>query len=282
MKTTILFLLFFTIVNANVFSQVSTLDGVYKKDRIPTKFYSKYAVLRESDAMWSKRVWRVVDLNEKMNLAFKYPASKQTSDRKNLIDVIMDAIESDSLIAYGYENDEFTRAITLQEVLSRGGARIDTVMMQDSVPPYAEIPIVVKKEFDRDKVVGYRIKEDWFFDKQRSVMDVPNIGIAPLIYAVDETGAIREGNIKIPLFWVYYPEARNLFSKNEIFNSGNNAQRLSYDDVFQKRLFGSYIYKESNVYDRRISDYTQGISALLESERVKESITNFEHDMWEF
>ena len=282
MRTVISLLLFCAVFNTEVFSQESIIGGTFKKEDTKNSEYSKYAVLREADAMWSKRVWRVIDLNEKMNLAFKYPPSKQTTDRKNLIDVIMDAIEEDSLIAYGYEDDEFTRAITLKEILSRGGARIDTVMMPNPEPPYDEQPSVIQTEFSRDKVIAYRVKEDWFFDKQRSVMEVRIVGIAPLIYAVDETGAIREGNIKIPLFWIYYPEARNLFSKSEIFNSGNNAQRLSYDDVFQKRLFGSYVYKESNVYDRRISDYTQGVSALIESERVKEEITNFEHDMWEF
>jgi gliding motility associated protien GldN len=282
MRTVISLLLFCTVFNTEVFSQEEIIEGAFKKEDTKNSQYSKYAVLREADAMWSKRVWRVIDLNEKMNLAFKYPSSKQTSDRKNLIDVIMDAIEDNSLVVYGFEDDEFIRTITLKEILSRGGARIDSVIMQEPEPPYEEYTAVIQTEFSRDKVIGYRIKEDWFFDKQRSVMDVRIVGIAPLIYAVDETGAIREGNIKIPLFWIYYPEARDLFSKSEIFNPGNNAQRLSYDDVFQKRLFGSYIYKESNVYDRRISDYTQGLSTLQESERVKEEIINFEHDMWEF
>ena len=133
-----------------------------------------------------------IEFNEKMNLAFKYPASNQTTDRKNLIDVILDAIASDVLIAYGFEDDEFIRPITLKEILSRGGARTDTIIMQHPEPPYEEYPAVVTTEFSRDKVVGYRVKEDWFFDKQRSVIDVRIIGIAPLIYAVDETGAIRD------------------------------------------------------------------------------------------
>ena len=86
----------------------------------------------------------------------------------------------------------------------------------------------------------------------------------------------------MPLFWVYYPEARKLLANSEVFNRENDAARLSFDDMFQKRLFGSYIYKESNVYDRRIEDYRTGINALLESEKIKEDISNFEHDMWEF
>jgi gliding motility associated protien GldN len=224
----------------------------------------------------------VIDLQEKINLPLKYPSSKQTADRKNLMDVMMDAITEGSLTPYSFENDEFLTPLTVKEIEGRGGSRTDTVKMQRPDPPYDEYDTIIAREFSRDKVIGYRVKEDWFFDKQRSVIDVRIIGLAPLIYAVDEKGEVREGNIKIPLFWIYYPEARRLFANSEVFNRENDAERRTFDDIFQKRLFGSYIYKESNVYDRRIEDYKQGLSALLESERIKMDITNFEHDMWEF
>ena len=170
----------------------------------------------------------------------------------------------------------------MSEIESKGGARVDTVRIQMPEPPYNEYDTVIARDFSPDKVIGYRLKEDWFFDKQRSVMEVRIIGFAPLVFLMDEDGNVREGNIKVPLFWVYYPEARNLLATTEAFNRTNDAERRSFDDIFQKRLFGSYIYKESNVYDRRIENYRQGISQLLESEKIKNEITNFEHDMWEF
>ena len=113
-------------------------------------------------------------------------------------------------------------------------------------------------------------------------MDVRIIGIAPMAYAKNEAGEIREGNIRVPLFWIYYPEARKLLANAECFNRTNDAERRSFDDIFQKRLFSSFIYKESNVYDRRIEDYKTGLNALLESEKIKDEITNLEHDMWEY
>ncbi len=281
MKLRILFLLIFTVMGGMAFSQ-NVLDGVYVKEHTVERQVIPYPFLREADVMWSKRVWRVIDLNEKMNLALRYPSSKQTTNRKSLIDLLMDAVEEGSLTAYSYADDEFTLPLTMKDIISRGGARIDTVQMQRPDPPYDTYDTVIAREFSRDKVIGFRVKEDWFFDKQRSVMDVRIIGIAPLMFAVAEDGNVREGNIKMPLFWVYYPEARKLLANGEVFNRENDAERRSFDDIFQKRLFGSYIYKESNVFDRRIEDYRQGINALLESEKIKESISNFEHDMWEF
>lgn len=273
---------FFASLLAGAAMSQNVLDGVYVKEHTVTRQVIPYPYLREADVMWSKRVWRVIDLNEKINLPLKYPLHDATKDRKNLIDVLMDAITEGSLTAYGYIDDQFTLPITLKEIEARGGARTDSTKMQHPDPPYDEFDTLIVKEFSRDNVIGYRVKEDWFFDKQRSVMDVRIIGIAPLIYDRDEFGNVREGNIKKPLFWIYYPEARKLLANAEVFNRQNDAERRSFDDIFQKRLFGSYIYKEANVYDRLISDYRQGLSALLEAERIKDDITNFEHDMWEF
>ena len=260
----------------------NVLDGVYVKEHTLTRQVIPYPYLREADVMFSKRIWRVMDLQEKINLPFKYPLSKSTTNRKNLMDVFVDAIKEGSLTAYGFEDDEFTMPITWDKIESRGGARTDTIQMARDIPPYEEFDTVITRSFSADKVIGFNIKEDWFFDKQRSVLDVRIIGLAPLMFAVDETGNIREGNYKIPLFWIYYPEARKLLCNAEVFNRENDAERRSFDDIFQKRFFGSYITKESNVYDRRIDEYKQGINALLESEKIKNEITNFEHDMWEF
>jgi gliding motility associated protien GldN len=268
-------------LTGSLFAQ-NVLDGIYVKEHTSTRTPLAYPYLREADVMWSKRIWRYIDLSEKINLPLKWPLSKSTQDRESLIDVIMEAVAEGSLTAYSAEDDEFTAPITMKEIESRGGSRTDTMRMSRPDPPYDEYDTVITKEFSRDKVIGYRLKEDWFFDRQRSVMEVRIIGIAPMVLATTESGEVREGGEKKPLFWVYYPEARKLFANSEVFNRQNDAERRSFDDIFQKRFFSSYIYKESNVFDRRVSDYALGLSGLLEGERIKSEIVNLEHDMWEY
>lgn len=162
------------------------------------------------------------------------------------------------------------------------GVRVDTLWVPNPDNTDELIPTVVRNEFNPNEIIQYRIKEEWFFDKQRSVMDVRIIGLAPLYFLKDETGTIREGVPATPVFWIYYPEARKIFANQEVFIRGNDSDRRTWDDIFLKRMFASFIYKENNVFDRRIQEYAQGMDALIEAERIKMDIVNLEHDLWEF
>ena len=259
--------------------QDDLMDGAYRKNHMLTKWHMAYPDVREADAMWSKSIWRVIDLREKINLPLSYPKT-DIRDRKSLMDILWSAIREGTLIPY--ETDEFIVPKSIVAIEKSAGAGIDTIMVPDANPPYNEHPVPIKRELATENVIQYRLKEEWFFDKQRSVMEVRIIGIAPIVYATDDQGNIREGGETKPLFWIYFPDVRKLLAQAEVFNRENNAQRRSFDDIFQKRMFNSYIMKESNVYDRRISEYSQGIKAQQESDRIKAMIINFEHDMWEY
>jgi len=136
----------------------------------------------------------------------------------------------------------------------------------------------IEEEVNSQEIKFYEMKEDWFFERERSVMDVRIIGLKPVREYENEAGepALED------LFWIYFPEARYVFANNEVYNRKNDAERRTYEDVFWKRQFESTIIKESNVYDRQINEYKTGIDALLEAERIKDEIFRFEHDMWSF
>lgn len=254
-------------------------DGVYDKKTTIEKKPITYPWVREADVVWSKRIWRVIDLREKMNQAFYYPEEPH-NDLRSLMQVFLDALKEGAITAYDASNpsDEFIVPLTYQEIMNRL-ERTDSVPMQRPYPPYDWYDTVISVKFNPSDVKRFRIKEDWFFDKQRSVMEVRVLGICPVRDNFDEKGLFRAYD---PLFWINFPEARPILAKAEVFNRYNSAARKTYDDIFWKRMFSSYIYKEDNVYDRRISDYATGVDALMEAERVKAELFNFEHNLWEF
>lgn len=276
-RRSILILLMSAMSFGSVLGQ-NVLDGVYVREHNPQRRVVPLSFLREADVMWSKKIWRIIDLKEKMNLPFGMPEEK-INDRRSLNHILYDAVKNGELTAY--KDEEFMGPMTREE-FNQFGSRVDTTWAPDPENPDVLIPVVSTREFNANEIIQYRIKEEWFFDKQRSVMDVRIIGIAPLYMLKDESGAVREGVPPQPVFWIYYPEARNIFANQEVYMRGNDSDRRTWDDIFLKRMFASYIYKENNVFDRRIEDYVQGMDALLEAERIKMDITNLEHDLWEF
>ncbi len=258
---------------------VPVIDGIANKTTITEKKPLSYAWVRESDIAWSRRVWRVIDTREKMNQPFYFPEVAH-NNWKNLATVLLDALQEGKLTAYDASSptDEFIVPLSYSDLMKRL-QRKDSMHLQRSKPPYEYYDTLITKTFNAGDVKRFRIKEDWFFDKQRSVMEVRIIGICPVRDNIDDKGNIRGND---PLFWIYYPEARPILAKAEVFNLKNGAERRSYDDIFLKRLFASYVYKEENVFDRKITEYSQGIDAILESDRIKRELIDFEEELWQY
>ncbi len=257
----------------------NVLDGVYVKEHYPTRKIIPYTHLREADVMWATRIWRKLDLREKINHPLYYP-TEPIKNRRSLAQTIVEAVREGSLTAYDALDDEFTITLTKAEI-ERKLSYVDTQYIESPDPPYDLVMTLIPEEFDPADVKEFRVKEDWFFDRQRSVMDVRIIGIQPVAENKDKaTGEVRGTE---PMFWVYFPEARNIFASAEVFNRQNDAERKTLEDIFWKRMFGSYIYKEKNVYDRSIADYMLNtLDQLLEAEKIKENIFILEHDLWEY
>lgn len=253
-------------------------DGVYDKQAVLQLQPIPYVYLREADVVWTKRIWRTLDLREKMNLPFYFPEQAQ-NNWKSFMQILLDAIKEGSVTAYSPLSDEFLYPISYKELMDK----LETtqrVTLQRPDNPDITFDTVISKFFYASDVKKLRLKEDWFFDKQRSVFEVRILGICPVMDNYSEEGIYRGDE---PLFWVYFPECRNLFAHNEMFNLKNgSAGRLTYDEVFTKRVFSSYIYKAENVYDRQINQYATGIDALLEAERAKNYLFEFEEGLWEY
>ena len=285
MKKLFLFALIAGMFQFSYAQDQTILDGAYKKDIRDggdDRKIQGYQHVREADVMWSTKIERVINLREKINQVFYFPI-QEIDDRRNLIDVLMDAVKEGTITAYGnaYKDDEFKSPMSQSDINSIGidGEAIEiTEIYDDEIEDYR--PDTIINIFARTNVRKYRIKEEWYFDKQRSVMDFRIIGLCPVMDRYDDNGIYRGES---SLFWVYFPEARTVLSKAEVFNHRkNDAARLTYDDIFHKRFFNSYIVKESNKYNRKITEYKEGIDALLEAEAIQEEIFNLEHDLWEY
>jgi gliding motility associated protien GldN len=260
------------------FAQNKILDGIYIKENTPTRRVIPYTHVREADAMWMRRIWRSLDMHEKLNHTLYYPI-EEINNRKSLFSVIKHAIEEGTITAYGNAafDDEFKSALTKTEALATLTEMTNIMredeegnLLLDSVP----------EEVTSREIKLYWMKEEWFFDRERSVLDVRILGIAPVKEKLDDDGVTVRGII--PLFWIYFPEARYVFANNDVFNTFNDAERRTFEDIFWKRMFSSFITKESNVYERNISDYKTGLDALLEAEEIKSKIFNFEQDFWNY
>jgi gliding motility associated protien GldN len=251
-------------------------DGVYIKENIPGKRPVPYPHIREADIMWHKKIWQVIDCREKMNHPFYFPL-QDVDDRKSLISLLIYGINNEGLTAY--KDDEFKELATRDEVYEMFDALPDTQNVPD--PNTGELILtVIEGEIRYDEVYKYELKEQWYFDKKSSMMRIRVLAICPIRkYMDEETGQIR----KKKTFWIYFPEARPLLAGQEVFNRNNDAQRISFDDMFFQRRFSSYIVKETNVYDNRaITDYMSGLNSLHEAEVIKQELFEMEHDLWEF
>ena len=319
------------------------IDGIYVQEHIPTKRLIPYEFVREADVMFQKRVWRTIDLREKINHPLYLPNDDispsgewiRNNNRWALWTVLKAHILKGDIIMYENVNPNYiagqpdgdlfkypiekpapgknfkTDSIFAKNVISKL-AGVKMKFEDDGVTPiYKKDPITGDKITRIDPItqapepvladpdttwikskdiVEYRIKEDWFFDKERSQFDCRILGIAPVVYfndkqnfvSIDESDNGKVIAKKDILFWLYFPHIRFVLANYNVYNQKNDANWMSFDDLFQKRMFSSTIYKQSNIFDRSLDSYKSGIEALYESQRITEELRNFEHDLWHF
>ncbi|MBT3385389.1 MAG: gliding motility protein GldN [Prolixibacteraceae bacterium] len=262
-------------------SNAQIINGAFKRTDVYQKKPMPLPSVREADVFWSKKIWRIIDMREKMNQPLYYP-SEEMDGRVNLISLLLEGINTGQITPYDARvDDDFKVPMTFAQVQESFGAETTTEEKID-FDTGERTTVAVQGEIRANDIKQYMVKEEWYFDKQNSTLNVRIIGICPIREYVRE-GDVSGEVMRQKVFWVYYPEARELFSTNLVLNPYNDARQMSFDDLFIKRFFNSYIVQESNVYNNRlISDYLSGKEAMLESKRIEDEMFTFEQDLWEY
>jgi gliding motility associated protien GldN len=250
------------------------IDDIVRKRLIVDNRVLPYDHVREADIAWQTKIWRIIDTREKTNLVFRYP-------EKPFFTIIRDLAENGDIALF--KDEKFTEILSPEE-LDNILFSVDTSTYFD-YDEYVEKVKVVKNEINWEDIKRYRVKEVWFFDEESSRMKVRILGIAPEKDEYDDlTGELK---YSLPLFYIYYPEARQYLGKYRVFNEFNDVAPMAWSDLFESRFFSSYIYKKSNVNDLTLKMMYEGydragIDRLLESDKIKQELFNFEHDLWSY
>jgi len=255
------------------------VDDIVQKRLITENRVLPYEPIREADIGWQKTIYRVIETREKMNLAFRTPV-------KPFFEILRDLGMNGDIVLFKDDagKPDYKAPMTATEVES-AFFKTDTSTVID-YDTYEESVSITKSELFYEDINRYRMKEIWFFDEEASMLKVRILGIAPVLDVVDpETGLVKYPELK---FWIYYPTAREYLSKHRVINDANDMAPMTWADLFESRFFASYIYKITNVLDKRVKDNyldgtdRDGINMLLESEQIKAELFNFEHDLWEY
>jgi gliding motility associated protien GldN len=252
------------------------------KDRIPLA----YEHLRADDALFMERVWREIDIREKINQTFGYKSDDDNGNQR-FVNILVNAVRSGKVTAFNADDDRFTTPLDSAqfEKVITGGSQCDTNAVYDLIDPTKITKYVVNcNSLNPDDIVKFRIKEDWVFDREASRMFCRIIGIAPCRTQLSVDKKTERG--VTPMFWIYYPDLRETLSRAEVYNPKNmGVSRLTWEELFETRMFSSYITKSTidNPGNKYIRSYVKDpILALLEGDNIRNKIFDYEQNLWAY
>lgn len=258
-------------------------DNGVEKNLIKEKTPLTYEDLREDDAMWRQKVWREIDTREKINLPFRYSADEDNGNQR-FISILFDAIQKGEVTAFSAIDDRFTTPMTISQVAKIVAGDPVEIPQFDSLG--RPLPSIYKPaEINLDSIYRFRIKEEVIFDKESSRLFWRILGIAPVKSVITSQG-VNVGDQE--LFWVYYPDMRPIFAKYEVYNGKNYGARMSWEELFESRMFHARIIKSTidNPYDLFLKDQRglkdNPLFQLYEGENIKEKIFDFEQGLWSY
>jgi len=249
----------------------------------------EYGYVDDRDIMYSKMTWEKVILDERVNFPLYYPVDTNNigSNRRSLYDVLTKAIKLGE-IENVYDDSYFTAKRSLKDLddITRKVDTLDIGYDQLNADGFVDPEYITEREIASYDVSAYLIKGLWYFDKRQGELKYRLLGIAPAAADVNFIDSDDEANKEPnPLYWVFFPDVRDILHEAKAFNNKNSAVPFSFDHLLNARRFNGYVYKEENVYgDRTVDEYINdnALMQLLESDRIKEKIRNFELDMWSY
>ena len=245
-----------------------------------------YGYVDERDILWSKTVWETIDLDERINFPLYYPIDTNQigSTRRALYDVLVSNIRNGK-ISEVYADSYFREKRQLSDI-GAALSKVDTTDLgieQYNAGETIDPQFINRRDISAADIMQYRIRGLWYFDKRQAELKYRLIGIAPV--APDVNFIDSDEPALVELFWVWFPDARQVLHDNFVFNQRNTSQPITFDHLLNSRRFNAVIYAEDNIHgDRSVNDYISenAFMQLMESERIKESIRNFEQDMWNY
>jgi gliding motility associated protien GldN len=257
-------------------------DNAYDKSSVSARTPLVYEHLRADDALFAEKVWRELDLREKMNQPFRYQAESDNGSQM-FIDMLLKAVNSGEVTAF--QDDRFSIPLPISEIQQQTMGTADTTPVYDLKDMTKIVKYkVTRASFDAKSVTKLRLKEEWVFDRESSRMFCRILGIAALKTEFIPNTTKERGTST--MFWVYYPDMRPILTKYEVYNPKNMGQsRMTWEELFESRMFSSYIVKSTldNAANRNIRNYIKDpILALLEGDNIKEKIFNYEQDLWSY
>lgn len=245
-----------------------------------------FEYVSDKDILWSKLVWEVVDMNQKINQPYYYSTDGFVSANKSLYEVLSLGVETKEIERI-YDDEYFTKELEGDEMLTRL-FRIDSTVYFDLVaqgirPEPGEG--VDKFEIATDLVDMFLVQGLWYIDRRMGELRYRILGIAPMGPDVQTMGTAYEDDSRYPIFWVFYRHARDVLNKYKAFDNSNSSAVLSYDDLLNAKRFDGVMYKTDNGFsDRGIEEYLpkDAEAQLDESQRIHAWILSIENDMWNY
>ena len=249
----------------------------------------EYGYVDDRDILFSRMTWEKIVLDERVNFPLYFPVDTNNigKNRRSLYDVLVKNIKNGN-IENLYDDSYFTAKRTLKDIESamHKTDTLDIGYQQYNAEGKVDPEYITTRDIQSFDISAYLIKGLWFFDKRQGELKYRILAIAPAAPDVNFIDSEDEANKEpIALFWVFYPEVRQILHEAKAFNNKNSAMPFSFDHLLNSRRFNAFMYKEENVYgDRDVKDYVadNALMQLLESDRIKDKIRDFEQDMWAY